>query len=380
MWAMPIIVVNAVGANTGGAVTHLRAVLPRLSSYREFRFIVYLNAEIRDQLAEPTGHNVELHFVKLGSGFRRGLWDQLGLPRLAAMANAELILSLLNHGPARPRTRQVILQRNPTYFTRTQSRTGFEKIRTAIRRRMALAACKASQLVLTPSKATLRDLMSWLNHPNVQVLPHGIDTRWFSPSPDHLAALPSELAGAGQPRLVYVGHVAGYKGHADLLDAFSKIKREIPSASLALTFSRESPGPTGPREMILELAGRAEGIPDVYLVGSQPPVVVRALYEWSDIVVFPSRLESFGFPLIEALAMGKPVIASDAPPLVELGGGISLHYAAGDNDSLAQLVIALASDDRRRSEMTRQGRERALEYDWDTYVDRLIGFVNSVLR
>lgn len=377
---MPTILVNAVGARTGGAVTHLQAVLPRLESYTEFRFIAHLNAEIRDQLVEPAGKNVELHLVKLGAGLRRGLWDQVGLPRLAATAKADLILSLLNHGPVRPRTRQIILQRNPTYFSRVQPPKGLEKIRIAFRRRMALAACRASQLVLTPSEATRRDLTSWLSHPNVRVLPHGIDTHWFSPSPDHLAALPSDLADAGHPRLIYVGHVAGYKGHADLLEAFSKIKREITSATLALTFSRDVPGPTGPRELILELAGRAERTPGVYLVGSQSPIAVRALYEWSDIVVFPSRLESFGFPLIEAMSMGKPVVASDAPPLVELGGGIPVHHPGGDSDSLARLVIDLASDDRRCSEMSRRGRERALEYDWDRYVERLIGFVTAVLR
>lgn len=379
MWEMSTIVVNAVGARTGGAVTHLQAVLPRLESYTQFRFLVYLNAEIRDHFADSTGSNVELHQVMLGSGWRRGLWDQMGLPRLAARARADLILSLLNHGPARPRTRQIILQRNPTYFTRAQRPSGIEKLQIGFRRRMALSACKASQLVLTPSDATRRDLMSWLHHRNVQVLPHGIDTRWFSPSPNHLAALPSELPDAGRPRLVYVAHVAAYKGHADLLEAFSKIKGEIPSATLALTFSRDAPDPTGPRELILELAGSAEGMPGVHLVGSQSLAGVRALYEWADIVVFPSRLESFGFPLIEAMSMGKPVIASDAPPLLELGGGIALHHAAGDREAIARLVIELGTDEARRAEMARRGREHAFQFDWDIHVERLIEFLKSVL-
>lgn len=379
MLAMPTVLINAVGARTGGAVTHLHAVVPRLRNFPEYQFVVYVNEEVQDRLPPPPP-NVSLRPLVLGAGLRRWIWDQTRLPRLATSGGADVLLSLLNHGPRSPRVPQVILQANATYFSREKSHLSpIRRLEIALRRRMAIEACRSSALVLTPSAATQRDLLRWIEHPNVQVLPHGIDTSWFQASPDHLRDLPVGLNLDSSPRFVYVAHVAAYKGHRELLDAFRTIRTNLPSSALALTFDRYGSAANGPSDLIEQLAHHAETIPGVSLVGQQTHVGVRALYQWADIVLFPSRLETFGFPLIEAMSMSKPVIASDTPSLIELGGGIALHHPAGDGQQLAALAMTLAKDSARREHLSVKGRERALLFDWDRHVEKLMRHIGSVI-
>ena len=361
---------------------YLQALLPRLESVDGFRFIVLVDSETASRSRFLSGERVEVRPVRFRGRVHRVLWDQFRLPRIVRELKGQILLSLLNHGPRCPSVPQVILQRNSWYFAPQRpdrrSLPGAEFL--AFRRWLALQACKGSELVLVPSAATKDALARWLHRKGkIVVLPHGIDTEFWKPDPGNLEDLPAGLDRSTGPRIVYVAHAGPYKGHDDLLRAIKSLATTLPNAQVALTIGDEDPSHAQAR-IVNALRETARHLPGVSFVGTQRDTkAVRALYEWCDIAVLPSHMESFGFPLLEAFAMAKPVVASDLEPLRELGGKIAIYHRVGDADGLARALADLGQDEKHRRTLGEAGRERAVLFDWDVYVPRLIELLRTAL-
>jgi glycosyltransferase involved in cell wall biosynthesis len=112
-----------------------------------------------------------------------------------------------------------------------------------------------------------------------------------------------------------------------------------------------------------------------------PPERLRVLGRISDpelavvlrratLLVAPSRAEGFGLPVAEAMAVGTPVVCSDAPALVEVAGGAAAVVPRGDSGSLAVAIAKLLDDAPERDRMAVAGRARAAAFDWDRVAER----------
>ena len=91
---------------------------------------------------------------------------------------------------------------------------------------------------------------------------------------------------------------------------------------------------------------------------------LAAVLETAVAVVAPSRAEGFGLPVAEAMALGVPVVCSDAPALVEVTGGAALTVPVDDVLALAEALGAVAGDAALRARLSRLGRERAASMTW----------------
>jgi len=96
------------------------------------------------------------------------------------------------------------------------------------------------------------------------------------------------------------------------------------------------------------------------------------------LLVAPSRAEGFGLPVAEAMAVGTPVVCSDAPALVEVAGGAAAVVPRGDAGTLAATIAKLLDDPAERDRMALAGRSRAVAFDWDRVAERAWALYRSL--
>ena len=180
---------------------------------------------------------------------------------------------------------------------------------------------RRAQVVITPSEA-VADQLREAYAPRVPVLavPHGVDPAWSAPAPPPPPGLPAEY-------VVFVGTLEPRKDLRTLLAAH----RLLPGAPPLVLV-----GPPGWGEQV--------DVADCVTTGFLPDGPLRAVVAGARALVLPSRDEGFGLPVLEALAAGTPVLASDLPVLREVGGAHVRYAAAGDPEAFAEGLRALLDD------------------------------------
>jgi glycosyltransferase involved in cell wall biosynthesis len=127
-------------------------------------------------------------------------------------------------------------------------------------------------------------------------------------------------------------------------------------------------GPDGHAREAVDAA--AAGLPDglrdrVLMAGPVSEPARVALLEGALALAYPSLYEGFGFPVLEAMSLGTPVVSSDIPVLAEVGGDAGLRAAVGDPAAFADALARLAEDASLRDALVTAGRVRAVGYSWE---------------
>ena len=99
---------------------------------------------------------------------------------------------------------------------------------------------------------------------------------------------------------------------------------------------------------------------------------VASLYRQAAVVVFPSKLETFGLPLVEAMASGAPVIAADASSIPEIVGDAAELFDPHSPDALRASIEALLSNRGKRSDLVTRGYLRAKQFTWSKAAARML--------
>jgi glycosyltransferase involved in cell wall biosynthesis len=116
----------------------------------------------------------------------------------------------------------------------------------------------------------------------------------------------------------------------------------------------------------------------VDVVGPLPHKELLQLYARCHVLVYPTLTESFGFPLVEALAAGLPVVASDIPVNRELARDAALYFDPLDPEQLATRIEEIISREACRQELVRRGREQARTFCWAAHVRRLLDTLDKL--
>jgi glycosyltransferase involved in cell wall biosynthesis len=174
----------------------------------------------------------------------------------------------------------------------------------------------------------------------------GIDHDRFTP------AGPAE-APVAAPFVLYPANLWPHKNHERLIAALAR----VPRVALVLT------GAPSPRLDVLNDIAQREGVELRHLAYVDD---LAPLYRGAAAVVFPSLAEGWGAPVVEAMACGCPVAASDAGAVVEAAGGAALHFEPRDVDVMADAIRRVTGDDALREQLRGKGLERAARLTWPT--------------
>ncbi len=222
--------------------------------------------------------------------------------------------------------------------------------------------------VVGPSGAVTTNLArAGLDGTKLVTLYNGIDLAAFAHDDDKSGAIRAELGLGQSPVVALVGQLLPHKGHRTLVEAAPAILAQVPNARFLIVGALENP----PYEA--ELRGRiqAAGLNDAFVFTGwrrDVPHVVRA----ADLsVVATTTPEPAALSLMEAMAMGRPVVATDTGGTAEIveDGVCGRLFPPGDAAALAVRITALLLDPAQRLEMGRAGRARVeREFDQSRHV------------
>ncbi|SEL42808.1 Phosphatidylinositol alpha-mannosyltransferase [Blastococcus sp. DSM 46786] len=204
------------------------------------------------------------------------------------------------------------------------------------------------------------------------ILPNGVHVPFFADGP----ALPGLGRGRGGPPTIgFVGRFdEPRKGLPVLLEAMRSVVREHPGTRLLIAGR-------GDAEQLWSMVG-AELRPHVTLLGEVSEADKAALLRSVDVYCAPNLLgESFGVILIEAMAAGAPVVASDLDAFVRVldDGAAGVVVRRDDPAALGQALSDLLADPGRRAELAARGSRAAARYDWQVLARRILAVYETVL-
>jgi glycosyltransferase involved in cell wall biosynthesis len=343
-----------VPGETGGPEVYARNLIPWLAETRpDLEFVAFVNREGAD--LELDGTEVVRVGVSDSRKARRVLAEQRLFPRLMRGHGIDLLHSLGTWAPIRSRAVSVVTVHDVIYarFPETHPRP------TRMRRRALLpAVARSAERVITPSNAAAADINEVLGVPRDRV-----DVIHHAGKPPGPATPESELRerlGLGDaPIVLCVSPRRPHKNTARLFAALARLERD-PAPTLVM------PGYPTRFDAALDTEAARLGIADrVRCPGWVSDEDLEGLYEAAACLVYPSQIEGFGIPVVEAMARGLPVACSNAPSLPEVAGDAARYFDPLDVPDIAAAIDELIGDANLRQRLAGLGRERAQLFSWE---------------
>jgi glycosyltransferase involved in cell wall biosynthesis len=286
---------------------------------------------------------------------REGLYLPFVLPRAASREGVDLLHCPVGVAPPRTRVPLVVsvndamALEHPEWFTRAN----------VLQQRLLLGpALRRAAQVLVPSAHAAGQVERGfrVSRERIAVARYGIDER-FSPGP-----LPSDLRarlGLEVPWILTVGTLQPRKNVEAVLLAFERLVAGGAPHRLVIAGARGWGDEALARRIRESPAAHA-----VVLPGRVSDDDLVGLYRGADCFVFPSRGEGFGFPPLEAMACGTPVVCSDRTSLPEVAGDAALLVDPDDDAAIAQ-ALERALDPSTAADLTERGLRQAAGFTWE---------------
>ena len=171
-------------------------------------------------------------------------------------------------------------------------------------------------------------------------------------------------------RIVLVpGGLTHRKNGELILAAWELVRRRMHNVTLVIAGSSDE-----------DLVARCEtGSNEVRHLGYVTDEVFRSLYEKADVVWFPSRYEGFGMPVLEAMACGRPVVASASSSIPEVAGDAAILLPVDSPEHHSEAIIDLLQNLEKREDYARRGLRRAQMFSWELSADRLVNVFHQTL-
>jgi len=376
---------NGVGASAGAGLTYLYNVIPRLSSRCGVQTTVALQPQLREQFNRFP--NVKVLDADIPAGTMRRFWfEQKTLPRLVQASGAHILVSLGNFALRRSPVPQILLSGNSLYTSadfaadlrrRREARMWLD---TKLKAMFARSSVDWADCTVAPSHAFGGVLNRWTGQP-IMAIHHGFDPETFFADK---GALPESITqklnvSANCIKLLFVSHYNYYRNFETLFRAVAVLRKHCPGRPIRLFLTcslqdDENPGAyktERARQEIDDLGIRRE----VVELGAIPYRLLHSIYRACDLYVTAAYAETFAHPLVEAMASGLPIVASDIAVHREVCGDGALYFPKFSAESLADQV--LASLDRGRPSPSEDVLRR---FSWTRHLEEILAVADRLME
>lgn len=362
-------------ANPSGAHWFWTRVIPgiadRLTDGEELHLLVSPRSAPMHQ-----GYGPKVHYIRFPwsneSPHRRTLSEHLyapvRLPRTQIDVFSTLMAPIVSAAPSLV-----------VHFKTLHAYTAPQAIRLAPRlyRRMNYPrTAKLADAIIINSESLRREMLQYLDvePAKMRLIPEAVDHDLFRPGDsDEARRRVSARYGISRPFVLFVSSLWPYKNCEGLLRAFAAARSDLAGHQLVVV------GPGRDLEYVAELRALADELgiaDDVLWVGGVPLEETVDFYRSAAVFVYPSFNETFGLPILEAMATGCPVVTSDTSAMPETAGGCALLADPNDPGALADAIIKACGPEGDR--LRGMGPDRAAEFTWAATAERTLDVYREV--
>lgn len=382
--------VDASAASSGSGPTYVRNVAPHLAARLDVRSTVLVSPVLRQEFQDQSN----LHFLEFGdesaNAASRFVRAQRSIPQLIRRSGANVLLSAGNMALFRSPVPQILLSGNALYtsndFFRDVTRRGDYRLwlDTKLKGQIAKWSVRAADCTVAPSVAFAEEIKRWTGIP-ARAIHHGFDPNlFFRDDGSASGELENKLRRSGDElRLLFVSHYNYYRNFETLFRALPILQRLIAPRGIRLFLTcRLSPGgnPGSYRTEAASHLVQELGIGSSLVeLGSVPYHLLHHVYRACDVYVTPAYVETFAHPLVEAMAAGLPVIASNLAVHREVCGDAAQYFPVFSPEELAETVCSTVHSSDLFKSMSQRGLERSRDFSWKNHVDQIIAIAASLL-
>ena len=348
-----------------GVVT--QNLIDRLFTEPEFNFALYSHAKgLKTQYPERIISVTDA--ISPDRGFpghiKRLLWYQTSLNR-QLQSQADLFFSPAAEGMLFPTVPQIITLHDliPLKYPEFSPKWKYYY------RYVLPMMLKSCRKIIAISEHTKKDAIEHYQLPpeSIEVVYNGCDRHLFYPQPNPEILRKYNL----DKYLLYVGDMRFYKNLYRCLSAFDRLPQDY---QFVITGKKDD-------FFYPEIKRHSDGLSAnrIVFLDYVPTADLPSLYSMARCLVFASLYEGFGLPVLEAMACGCPVIASDRTSIPEVGGDSVLYVDPYSLDSIAREMRRVLTDENLRYDLSNKGIERAKLFTWEKTAENVARVFNKVL-
>lgn len=257
----------------------------------------------------------------------------------------------------------LIFLRYPQFYKPIDRKIYFQKIK---------YACEVAECVIAVSDQTRDDIIRYLKvtPDKIKLLYQGIGERYFS---NHKSEFPEIKLKYNLPDhyVLSVGTIEPRKNQMNIIKAMESAKIEMPVVLIGK--------PTMYASKISDYISTSKSGIEVYFPGHVDDDDLPCLYQNAELLVYISVFEGFGLPIVEAMASGCPVLASDRSCMPETGADAALYCDPANIEELGRLIREIIENDRLKKQLIEKGKKRVADFSPEKAATSLFDIYKSIL-
>lgn len=360
---------------TGGGLTYFRNILPRLED-DEHQYIVFVPAD-RNSLTEYSTDSIKLIPVRfpVHLALCLVLYEQLILPIQVSRLgyDVDILFCPADTAPLISPVPLLLAIRNMNTFSNAGLKrfSLHRRFKFRVQQLLTYMSARRACRVFFVSHYSKEVCNQFLNLPEekLSVICHGIEHKKFEPQENTDNSEIREQLQEKKPYLLSLSTLNEHKNLEIVIQAFGQLDKQFQTRySLLIAGRKQSTEYVG----TLKRLARDKDVADkVHLLGEIDYKHIEVLYQEATIFVHPAIIESFGHPLVEAMAAGTPLVASDVAAIPEVADDAAMYFDPEEPNELAGVLRDVLQNPEKRNQLSERGQRQAAKFSWDNHIEDL---------
>ena len=341
---------------------------------QENEYVIFVKEDVNKECVLPTGN----FKIRITPNYSYPLWEQFYLPRLAKKEGVDLLHCTSNTAPVVSSTPLLLTLHDIIYIEKTSfAGTAYQNFGNLYRKFVVprvIDQCRSIITVSAYEKAKIVERLS-IEQDRVEVVYNAINKSFKKISDESLLAATREKYKLPPRFMLHFGNTAPKKNTLGVIEAFAKYCAEN-DRPLPLVITDCSPDYVEQLVDKVDKINSSQVLSRLVVLDHIPFTELPSLYNCASLFLYPSLRESFGMPILEAMACGVPVITSDTSSMPEVSQGAAWLVNPEQPDELAKGIKRLLQDKDLRTTQINKGLARAAGFSWENTARQVLTLYN----